>query len=78
MILTYLLIGVVGKGKQVNIPVLMLYVRQRKFDFRHFGLGKHIMSGVLIKTNLRRIVMMRIRLNLRQVLFKYFIDAWIP
>ena len=28
-----------GKGKQVNIPVLFKYVRQRKSAFWHFWLG---------------------------------------
>ena len=29
-----------AKGKQVNIPVLITYVRQRKFNFRRLGLDR--------------------------------------
>ena len=31
----------IGKGKQVNIPVLFMYVRQRKSFCWHFRLDQH-------------------------------------
>ena len=33
-----------AKGKQVNIPVLIEYVRQRKPYLRHLGLDEHCIS----------------------------------
>lgn len=55
-----------GKGKQVKIPVLYVYVRQRKASFRHFGLHQQPPSRLLNKINLLSIVTMRRRLNYEQ------------
>ena len=35
-----------GKGRPVNIPVKLLYVRQRKSDVRRFGLGGQSINTV--------------------------------
>ena len=68
-----------GKGKPVNIPVPLLYVRQRRLYFRRIGLVQHNLSVVLTSIDLWSVVMTRSRSKLGIVSrMRHLDDAWCP
>ena len=66
-----------GKGKLVNIPVLLLYMWQHKPCFWLFGIDRRGLSSSLINISLWSIVTMRRRLKLRiaALSFCQFLDT---